>query len=528
MEMPIFKMQSGASRGRLADLASLTNDYETTALLYRTSIGDTKAAAELFQRAPDLAYDYGRIGEQMQAHVDNLGPLTTEQRTAVDAAFASAEQRDEFARKAIRLFLSDSSGPGAGEFVSMGGWMPMEGKGVLKPVARALEGARSDAGRVRAALNTSDTELLPAMWQRVIKTSSNGPTFRLLNIPLRTWQWSSTYRPLNTITLSGSRPDDIFDELVSRMEQIDGLRFGQEFPVGTAGARKIALGDGSLGWQLRPASELRAEWLARLAAAANQTHDLNVAVVAEWRRIEDEIVLGMMRKHGVTDELGQQIIAKVRQKLQGEMDDARQGFSYTTAHGGFEKQMLDPRTVRELADHEYTLPLNEIEQALKASGHGLGSLVIGGLDNARSAFEIGSSVWRSAVLIKPGYTFRNSILEPGVSAVIGHLDLMLSSEGVRQAATGVANYGRNTARRAARITAGTVDRRLAKRLNNEYVREVQTRSDWVVREQQLTDDLANLDRLAADLGGAEPPSVAAKRASLMDDLQQAGEALEAG
>ncbi|MHB1099437.1 MAG: hypothetical protein ACYCZR_07765, partial [Burkholderiales bacterium] len=515
---PLIDKQSGLAKSRVSHLATLTQDREIIAALVRTSLGDMQAAAKLVEIAPDIAFDYGRVGEQFRLAfaADRWNP-TPEQEAMFERAFISLAQRDEFVRGSIDAFFAPKAADGAGEFAVAGSWKPMEGKGVTRPVARMIESMRTGGADITAARLTGNPEYLPGIAEKFIQTTADGPVIRLINVPFESFQWSLADRPLQLLTFSGTRPDDWRREFYAVVNQIQGLRAGQSFTR----ARSLKLGDdGKPVYEGVAAEVLREEWFGRLARAASiGGSDAGARILREWRAIEEEILLGMMHKYGVDLETGRIVVAKIRDKMQAQLTSLkRKGHFYNEQA---EQVKFNPETIRQLADFEYTLPLNQIEQGLKEHGDFIrGAMSINFGNALRGVYDTVGAIWRTDMLLKPGYTFRNSMLEPGVSMTIAQLDMILSPAGAAMLGRGLVNYGRNTVRRADRVTFGTVDRFKAGRLN----RALKVEADKFVNLRRLEYERLGLirDRLHAEIDDyAEGPltaTVTAKKAQAEDDL----------
>ena len=258
------------------------------------------------------------------------------------------------------------------------------------------------------------------------------------------------------------------------------------------------------------ASDLRAQWADKLSTALIEGE---MATLKAWREIEDEILYGMMHKYELTDEQAREIIDKIRERAGGQFDSLKtKGYFLNGDEQVVFGEKID--TMAQLVDHEYTLPLNQIEQGFKAHEDWIRKVAAGGGNLSRSVFDVVGAVWRTDMLLKPGYTFRNSIMEPAVSLAIAQMDTLLTPTGLADAGRGAVNLVKNTGRRARRVTVGSKDKvkaiTLQKRYNDlalDYYRLEKQRNKLIAEVRQYED------------GG--PPSVEMKRIEAQEAADRA-------
>lgn len=506
LERPLVKNQSGAAKGQLADLYVKTQDPEAVFDIFQASIGDTQAIQRLLDTGnADLAYSLGNVGDGILAVVSGGGRYrpTGQSKYYFDAAKRDAIQREEWSRSLYRTFLTegkDESGVSSLVFTPLGDWAPMGGNArilpsIAKPVAKAVERSRIAAADMRAALKTGNEEYLPAVAEKFIQTTKNGPMIRLISIRPGALQWSMANRPLNIISFSGSRPDDVVEEAYAVMNQVEGLRFGEQIPVDvtyTAGGEPVL--------RYMSAADFREKHIAAITRAMSMNGD---AVAQAFRALENDIVSSMAMKQGLSKADADKIVEGFRNAADENYTSIRETGTFIDDRNGMTVEM-DPKTLRQLRESYYTMPINQIEAAFKSEAHKVlrrPAQYVG--DGAREAFEFGSTLFRTNMLLKPGYTFRNSILEPWVTTVIAHGMMLATPQGLAMMGRGGANFVKNTGRRTARVTAGTVDMIKSGRLTGKQKKLVNEYNTYKSIRDDLVDEIERKNIMPSPRAQAE-------------------------
>lgn len=526
-ENPLIARLSGAPRTKLVHAAQQTNDTELLGEMYLASIGDHQAAANLLKvGATDYLYAVGNVGDQFR--MKYLSPkdwkLTPQQEAMRERAFADDITRNEFTRTIVSTFFNYAD-EGAGEMAVLGNWMPMTGVSTVDnpimnavakvtnlAIAKPAEAARRTAYRTRTAVSTGDASRLPGIMEKMVQTVPGGPTIRLINVPMGALRWTLSERPIQSLVFSGTRPDDVMYEAHAVLNSVAELAPGKMFPHPTL--REVGE-DGLERAVMVPAETLIRQWETNLATAMSRgfgdAGSAGVRVIEAWRKMEDDIIKGLATLQDLDDAVAAQIVEGVRDKAGYHWQSLKSKGHF--ADEADTSNLFHPRVIAELADHEYTLPLAEIAKQLRLHEHAIKKGVIGGVDSALRGLEIVQAVWRTSMLLKPGYTFRNSMFEPGISMLIAQAPLMFTAPGLRMLGKGIINFNRNNIRRLNRATLGSVDRVNAVVSRNRFEH---------IRDQYVQYKRAQ-DQLNAELAGYEgldAPSIALRKQGALDDLRE--------
>lgn len=488
LERPLVKNMTGAAKGKLARAYTLTEDPEAVLDIYTASLGDTQAIQRLLDTGnADLVYGMANVGDGILGITSGGGRYFPKGKAKhyYDQAYRDAVQRTEWSRAIYSTFIAEDEEAGQ-VFTVLGDWMPMGGNARILPsiasrVATAGEKARESAADLRAALKTGNEEYLPAWAEKVIQTTDDGPIIHLVSIRPGALQWSTSNRPLNIISFSGSRPDDPIEEAYAVMNQVDSVRFGEQVPVRTSIDK-----NGKTVVETISAADFREKHISNITRAMTMGGD---ETAKAFRALEEDLVTAIMLKEGLSKEQVAKIIQGFREKADLEFANVRTN-GYFIDDRTKRKVEFDPKTKRQLRESYYTMPINQIEAAIKAEAHHLLRMPAQrGGDAAREAFEFGSTLFRTNMLVKPGYTFRNSILEPWVTTAIAHGALLLTADGAEMMIKGIGNFARNNLRRAKRVTAGSVDAVKSVRLTSKQRGLVNEYMTWKELRDQLTAEI---------------------------------------
>lgn len=246
--------------------------------------------------------------------------------------------------------------------------------------------------------------------------------------------------------------------------------------------------------------------------------------------MEDEIVTDMARTLEVDP-------VKVQKFVQGYRQAADEAVNYLKESGGYlfdergGRVLLDPQTQRQLLNSFPTTPLRDVYDSMRYDEAGVfGKASRTGVDGATMAFDAGLKFFRTNVLFRPGYTGKNSIIEPLLSSWLAH-GTILADEGLGSVARNFAVNRKNMLKRAVYVT--DIDRVISRYVKRQPVKtRRQLRRDMQEllnqREQTKTvldEAVAELDNLKS--GRVSPSFVAQHDVAVRGKLVDAQLRLEA-
>lgn len=479
------RMSSLGSRNRMA-LSKLLADVDDPYLVKDILLadrGDYAAIGRLMQQAPDHVWTMTDMSASMRSKFIEGGQYYPSESEAalIRQVFDSNLARDEFYSAVKGLFLSTGEDGLISNVARGADFVPMQGV----------------AGRAQKWLYNAE------MATRI------GEEGRYVDIPLGVLgsgkpvttllQWVGGRRPLNRVSLSGLRPDEVADELLYYSSSSRALRGNPflEIPVTRA--------DGSQGLETMSMSQWRNNAIGRLGDAKLRGGD--TAVAEEVRKLENELVSAIANRYRIDPETRATIISGLQEaRDKSQRSVVKDGFFYDETR---DLVVVDPKTRRQLADELVLLPLDELDNALRIESTTTfarrGRAISSAVDTVEPALDFVLRFWRTNMLFKPGYTPKNSLLEPAISSLLAH-GSMLSPDGVMSA---INNFGVNRARQAKQIGYGVVDRLgiSGLRRQSDEILELHRQREFIRHEL----DQENLFIDQMDSAGVSPATTAAYR-----------------
>lgn len=447
--------------------------------------GDYAAIGRLFQQAPDHVWTLTDMNASLRAKFIEGGQyhFTPDEATAVKQVFDSAIERDEFFTAVRDMFMqTDESG-----FMSNVGrnadFVPMQGV-----AGRAQKWLYQN----EMILRTGQTERWMARPLGVVGQSK--PLVTLM-------QWVGGRRPLGYVSLSGLRPDEAVDEMLSYSASAKALR-GNEIVRITRTAE-----DGITTTSEMTMGQWRNAAVGRLGQAKVRGGD--TAVAAEVRNLESELVSAVANKYGIPEDIQDTIIRGLQDARDSSASDvARDGFWYDEETG---LSYVNPVTRRQLADNLSLLPLGEIDRLFRIERANLvKSLSMRGTEKVAHAADFVLRVWRTNMLFKPGYTPKNAIFEPALSSLLSHGSI-LSPSGAMNAFN---NFWINRSRQLRGAGYAIADRTGLSGLSRDTKKIRNLHNERILVSKELDDQEAFIQALEA---GNYPPSVAKRWGQVAKD-----------
>jgi hypothetical protein len=469
------------NRDTLATLISQTDDYDTVKALVLADRGDPKAIGQLFQSSPDRVWALSDMNESMQRQFATGGQFVPDEAASRKLAtvFDTAIERDEFFT-AVRDMLVTADTPGSEGMISAfrgrgSDFMPLGASGL--PGSEVFGWAeRWVKSRVsNARINA------PNQWHEIPLSAEDGtgPVTKMLF-------WAGNQRPLNMVSYSRMRPDEVVDEMIAYSRSSRALR-SNTFTV----SRKNA--EGVTERVVQPAYLWRADAVARLSAAKSQG---DAALDATVRDLQDELVSHVVNKYEIPPAVADVVVGALRESSDiASAQVVRDGF-FWNEYG--QRVLLDPVTRRQLADSTLLMPMDDLDWALRIEStarYGTkGRKPRAVLNTVQAGLDFVYRWFRINVLIRPGYVPKNSFAEPAVASILA--DASLIPEGGLGRVGG--RFARNMDRRADQLGYWLQDhlpkskyrknREAAEQLDNEY--------------STLLGKLDELDQLVDDLDSA--------------------------
>lgn len=469
----------------LAEILTRVDDPRLVKDILLADRGDAMAIGRLFQAAPDHVWSLADMNSVMRSQFIEGGQWhpSPDQADLIRQTFDAPIARDEFWSTVKSLFMQTGD--------------DVDQSGLITNITRNSDTVpmQGVAGRAQRWLYNANMEArlgTTGMWvdHALGPLGRNSPTTVLL-------QWVGGRRPIGRVSLSGLRPTEAVDEMLSYSASSRALR----------GAREVEMPytrpDGSVGYQAVAMSEWRNAAIQRLAQAKMRGGDTEVALVV--RELEGELIEATGRKYGIDPER----MAAIRMGIQESRDRsqqniARDGFFFDEKGNRVE---VDPVTRRQLADELALVPLDELDFALRLEsttsfakrGRGVARVI----DAVETPADFVLRFWRTNMLFKPGYTPKNSIGEPAISSLMAH-GTILSPDGLLPALNNFAVNRARQVRQAGYAVADRVGMSGLKKSNEELLSLHQKR---MVLQRELDEELLFLDRL--DSGGLSPAARAA-------------------
>lgn len=509
-ENPFVANAEGVDKAVLSDILARTNDKDTVANIMLATWGDQVAMRNVMDAAPDHVWALS----DMDSNIQNLwlnGERFMPRGAALDEinqVFDSAIARDSYFTELRDMFTRSGMGEEA-----VDGLVP-DVKSTWKPTKSIIvEKTRIAKGKATYAARTADYSDSPRWVQKATNFGPGSPTTIFL-------QWVGSRQPLGYVTKSGARPNDIMQEVNATFDSLPQFRGTRSVVVGYQ-----QLPDGTVAPISIPATQYRQNMIDRLTQA-----NMRGTLLEEWRLMEDEIVTDMARTLEVDP-------VKVQKFVQGYRQAADEAVNYLKESGGYlfdergGRVLLDPQTQRQLLNSFPTTPLRDVYDSMRYDEAGVfGKASRTGIDGATMAFDAGLKFFRTNVLFRPGYTGKNSIIEPLLSSWLAH-GTILADEGLGSVARNFAVNRKNMLKRAVYVT--DIDRMISRYVKRQPVKtRRQLRRDMQEllnqREQTKTvldEAVAELDNLKS--GRISPSFVAQHDVAVRGKLVDAQLRLEA-
>lgn len=464
------------NRTQLAYVLQNVDDPRLVKDILLADRGDYAAIGRLFQEAPDHVWTLTDMNASLRSKFIEGGQyhFTPDEATAMTQVFDSALQRDEFFTAVRDMFMQTDESGLLSNVGRNANFAPMQGV-----AGRAQKWLYQN----EMILRTGQTERWVARPLGVVGQSK--PLVTLM-------QWVGGRRPLGYVSLSGLRPDEAVDEMLSYSASSKALRGNQTVRI----TRKI---DDEVSTTTEMTmGDWRNAAIGRLGQAKVQGGD--TAVAAEVRKLEAELLSAVANRYGIPEDIQTDIIKgfqDARDVSQAEV--ARDGFWFDEELG---KATVNPVTRRQLADNLSLLPLGEIDRLFRIERANLAkSFAMRTQDKVAFGADFVLRVWRTNMLFKPGYTPKNAIFEPALSSLLSHGSI-LSPSGAMNAFN---NFWINRSRQARSFGYAVVDKTGMSGLARDSRKIRNLHNERILISKQLDDQEAFIQALEA---GEYPPSVA--------------------
>ena len=492
------------NRALVADLLGESSNLSDSILITKAGLGDKAAIQQLAAKHADIADALARQ-EQLdflaKRIVQTPQDLTKEsffdfsqaELDTMDAVLADLQAKDKFFSRALE----------ADGTISKIGTRSVIGKEVrgalndLRTEARYARGSASGARTERAL-----TEKYADISVRVVQKNENNlltgerefnyvqpawaetvfqrnPWVR----PVRVWNWVAGERPSGWVKIKGANVQDSASEIFAGLDHSTTLR------------------------KMTDAQEFRMESMNKYLAAASPTERMQVV-----EQIERDAVSRIASKYEVPVERAQELYDTYARARASALKVAKDRGFLADLDGTLTKLRRDPVMTSQLEESIPMMDFNALEEVLARHKHVWRRTPGKVGDNIRLMSDALYSAWRSAVLLRGGYTIRN-VVEGNLrsAAAIGFLPMFAEPMTVtknffynqRQAAT----HGVN---RAFDAVAGQSPKYIENRI--QFLREQRN----VAREQ-----LAQTHAEARYVRQWDPEAATGLDAMTMDEFIQA-------
>jgi hypothetical protein len=385
-------VQKYSNNGNLIGPVSRATDPNTIKDLLLADKGYYPALDRLSKGAPADLYEIADMNSILKARVIEEGKLPDFDQVGwerMNTAFDDAINRvPEYRFIRDSLLNPETKTP----------WMQGKDYMPAEPVLgkKPFIAARERLGKLQAAKVTRDFSKLGGIEERILGGSLNGPITRVI-------RFTGTEKPLGFFTFSGSRPFDVFKEIDAFFDDFDLFKNGSNM-VSITPTTKIS------------AAEYRNSVKQKLANAETNIERKNVL-----EELDNQLPLITAFSNGFYD------VAKIRnfvQEIKGKVLDststiARNGYGMDATGA---RILTDAQTQSQLIESYRMGPWNFVEKeltlALKKPGAELGAIRT--TDAIQAFYETFNKYWTIDVLGRPSYIFKNSLLEPTLSATLAH------------------------------------------------------------------------------------------------------------
>ncbi len=488
MESPIITRQNAVDPLKLASILSRVKDPQQVLRIHLATLGDVKSASKLFRDIPEEAWQLAGVADVIKkADPETVIPMTEQ----MDVAYY--QSMDEFDQALYDALVTEGGFAAQGrKTMATGRYFDSKvadatvGKATRK-VADVIESPAVRAAERRTAIKGGDFDKY--FYKKSVITKEGRVDYRttLLGRAGATTQlldfsdyWNQRVRrtlsakPLNVFSYARTRPKDITQEFYAMAAESEALTVGGKVldEFGNEVATEVWIADAAK----------------RLAEASTRTTG---ELKTTFQQIQREMVFQIGRKKGLSDADMEKFFEGFNTSSEAFMQQVRSSGKFIDT-GTANVIQFDPRTIRELANSEITVPLQQLS-------HYLDTHIVSENPTPRNVsiktdravqkgatfmYDMGAIAFRTGMLLKPGYVMRNAVFEPGVTAIIAHMGaapLMLGKD----MAVGTARWFYN--RLAVNLPSvfnrlDTMAKKQAMKLQiMRYKSAIQTR-DWLVAE----------------------------------------------
>ena len=418
----------------LADLIQPLSDPRLIADIILADKGDVSAVGRLFQNSPDIVWSMTDMNQGMRVRLAEYGDkaFTAEEARRFNQSFDSHLARDEFYDTVKKIFTQTEHG-----------WEPVDANTGLitnTTVNSTTLPMQGIAGKAQAWLYRQ-RELArngtAGQWIdiRLGVAGKNAPATVLL-------QWVGGRKPLNAVSFSGTRPNEVIDEMMAYSASSRVWKGNRSTVIDTVNDEGMPIRVSINAAQWRVTAQQR------IARAANQGGDQAVANVIE--QLQEELVSGIINKYGVAENDARKVMASLtaaRSEAQKAMSENGMFWDETRSA----RVIIDNGTRRMLTDNMILIDLKRLDQFLR--NEGTTQFATNGKPFARlmnGANRLNETVlkwFRTAQLVKPGYIPKNSVAEPALASLLSH-GTIIAPDGL---ASVVGHFFQNWGRRAAQV-----------------------------------------------------------------------------
>ena len=394
---------------KLASMTVSTSDPQVIRALVRADRGDRDAIFWLLQKAPHKVWQMSDMTPKFAQEIIDRGHLAygPERVPMLQRVFDSAIEEEQFFVNARNAFLAaDRSGPTAGLWSATtrtNVTMPYGTVGVpgLRRIGDVAGKAQRKAAQVSTDIARGEAGAGLEQWATTYLGKVGGavPVTRLL-------QWAGGRKPTGMVSLSRTRPGDSIMELQSFLDSLWWTRGNRTFDVMRDGERRTVSG-----------AEYRTEVSARIGTAVG--NDDLARVAAEVKAIEEELTSSVfLRYEGLDNERVTAIVKGWQDARDIDVSRIQRDGFFFDEQGS--RVLVDPLFQRQLADNMRLLDLADLDKSVRRAAGGPSGRLTAATQSAEAFLDSIQKAWRTETLFKPGYTVKNSIVEPWVSSLLAH------------------------------------------------------------------------------------------------------------
>lgn len=455
---------------KLTNIITNTTDRHLIADIVSARMGDRAALGRLFETDIDVFDGMTEASYRIQAKVASGARLSDGDRAYLDAVHDSFINRSPHLTAMRDSFLhSDDAGTAARTLVRN---TPMGVSGA--PLIRSV------AGRGQYALTKMKMDALMggrrAMNELPITNPVNGRQtilMRMIHAPGRLGttavQWAAQKRALGMVSFDGLRPNDIAEEMLGFMRTARHTRGNRTFSYVEDGQEIVVNG--------RAFRQAFLDDLARAGENPKAQRD----VVLKWERNVLSSYTQLYAAKGIPSSVVDDIIKDISQKRHADINDIKTRGGYYNEKG--EKIEFDDAFLGQLRDDAVVLlPVRELHRALMRESGEIKRMLSNGYEAWEVANRFATKWWRTSVLVKPSYVWKNSLAEPWLASFLSHGSLVGPDGLVRMLGRVVYNTGQRAKQLGYAIADKTGISGMA-RLERQAAAERVANSDIATRER---------------------------------------------